>query len=288
MDRVRRNTIACIIPVSTSSGTNPRTNDTLTARDPSPQDIFRSSRRFTISSRYPSRGSKCDYAIRRDESIRVGSQRRQEGAIHPWGYNTGANVQAHCARHGEERVQSPPIRYVRRGVAAVAVEAITKDSPTLPIVGPVLIRYDADRYLWSKRSLRQRLFGRFGWRSLRRQAVRDAKSSTHSPRHHCRGAEKEQEASPSSGFSLGDGIAMAFAADFPYLLNSIVLLAPGGIIRRLPAEYESLSFRYLRFLPPTYQRRLVDGKGAGPRGLANNNNNNNNNRRRLSRSSWSE
>lgn len=58
-------------------------------------------------------------------------------------------------------------------------------------------------------------------------------------------------------FSLGGGIAMAFAADFYHHVNSIVLLAPGGIIRRLPAEYETVFFRYPFLLPSSYLRRLV-------------------------------
>ena len=39
------------------------------------------------------------------------------------------------------------------------------------------------------------------------------------------------------GFSLGGGIAMAFAALFPQMLRSLVLLAPSGILRRVPADY---------------------------------------------------
>lgn len=58
-------------------------------------------------------------------------------------------------------------------------------------------------------------------------------------------------------FSLGGGIAMAFAADFYHLVNSIVLLAPGGIIRRLPADYETVFFRYPFLLPSSYLRKLV-------------------------------
>lgn len=66
------------------------------------------------------------------------------------------------------------------------------------------------------------------------------------------------------GFSLGGGIAIAFAADFSYLINSIVLLGPGGIIRRLPTEYESVFFRYPYLLPSSYLRKLV-GKTLGLR-----------------------
>lgn len=67
-------------------------------------------------------------------------------------------------------------------------------------------------------------------------------------------------------FSLGGGIAMAFAADFYKFVNSIVLLAPGGIIRRLPAEYESFFFRYPFLLPSSYLRKLV-GKTLGLKDL---------------------
>ena len=59
------------------------------------------------------------------------------------------------------------------------------------------------------------------------------------------------------GFSLGGGIAMSFAAEFPYLINSIVLLAPGGILRRLPDEYETVFFRYPFLLPSSYLKNMV-------------------------------
>ena len=64
------------------------------------------------------------------------------------------------------------------------------------------------------------------------------------------------------GFSLGGGIAMAFAADFPYLISTIILLAPAGIIRRLPAEYRSVFFRFYSLIPFFYMRRIV-GKILG-------------------------
>ncbi len=50
---------------------------------------------------------------------------------------------------------------------------------------------------------------------------------------------------------------MAFAADFPYLVNSIILLAPGGILRSLPDEYESVFYRCPSLLPSSYLKRLV-------------------------------
>ena len=36
------------------------------------------------------------------------------------------------------------------------------------------------------------------------------------------------------GYSLGGGIAMAFAADFAHMLNHTILLAPAGILRNMP------------------------------------------------------
>ncbi|KAL6718512.1 hypothetical protein ACLMJK_004604 [Lecanora helva] len=69
--------------------------------------------------------------------------------------------------------------------------------------------------------------------------------------------------SPESGgfsivaFSLGGAVAMSFIAYFPYLVNSIVLLAPGGILRRLPQKYKSQFFHYPRLVPYRYLRKLV-------------------------------
>lgn len=59
------------------------------------------------------------------------------------------------------------------------------------------------------------------------------------------------------GFSLGGGIAMSFVAHFPYLIRSIILLAPSGIIRSLPKGYESIFFRYSTIIPSSYLRRFV-------------------------------
>ena len=59
------------------------------------------------------------------------------------------------------------------------------------------------------------------------------------------------------GFSLGGGIAMSFFARFPYLIRSIILLAPSGIIRSLPGGYGSIFFRYPSIVPSSYLRRLV-------------------------------
>ena len=59
------------------------------------------------------------------------------------------------------------------------------------------------------------------------------------------------------GFSLGGGITMSFVARFPYLIRSIILLAPSGIIRSLPSGYGSIFFRYPSIVPSSYLRRLV-------------------------------
>lgn len=58
-------------------------------------------------------------------------------------------------------------------------------------------------------------------------------------------------------FSLGAGITISFAAHYPYLVNSIVLLAPAGILRCMPDEYESVFFRYSSFVPSRYLKRLI-------------------------------
>ena len=55
---------------------------------------------------------------------------------------------------------------------------------------------------------------------------------------------------------------MTFAAHFPYLVRSIILLAPAGLLRRMPDEYESVFFRYSSLVPSWYLRRLV-GKILG-------------------------
>ena len=63
-------------------------------------------------------------------------------------------------------------------------------------------------------------------------------------------------------FSLGCGVAMSFASHFPFLVNSIILLAPGGLLRRMPDGYDNLFFRYPSLVPLAYLRRLV-GKILG-------------------------
>ena len=61
------------------------------------------------------------------------------------------------------------------------------------------------------------------------------------------------------GFSLGGSITMSFAAHFPYLVESIVLLAPGGILRQLPDGYRSLIFKHPVLIPRSYLRKRVAG-----------------------------
>ncbi len=70
---------------------------------------------------------------------------------------------------------------------------------------------------------------------------------------------------------------MAFAAHFPYLTNSIVLLAPVGILRYIPDDYKSFLFRYASFIPGKYVQRAIgkllgvalpgtgENLGAGPK-----------------------
>lgn len=50
---------------------------------------------------------------------------------------------------------------------------------------------------------------------------------------------------------------MSFSSYFPYLVNSIILLAPGGILRSLPKAYENPCFGHPRLVPSSYLRRLT-------------------------------
>ncbi|KAL8828314.1 MAG: hypothetical protein Q9191_002654 [Dirinaria sp. TL-2023a] len=59
------------------------------------------------------------------------------------------------------------------------------------------------------------------------------------------------------GFSLGGAIGISFAAHYPYLINSIILLAPGGILRSLPTEYLNTLFRYPSWVPSAYLKYAV-------------------------------
>ena len=58
-------------------------------------------------------------------------------------------------------------------------------------------------------------------------------------------------------FSLGCAITMSFASKFPYLINAIILLAPAGLLRRMPDGYGSIFFRYSWLAPFTYISKLV-------------------------------
>ena len=55
---------------------------------------------------------------------------------------------------------------------------------------------------------------------------------------------------------------MAFAANFPHLVNSIILLGPGGIVPQLPKSYNQLFLQYPSVVPSRYIRRLI-GKLLG-------------------------
>lgn len=59
------------------------------------------------------------------------------------------------------------------------------------------------------------------------------------------------------GFLLGVSVVMSFAATFPYLVNSVILLAPACLIRTLPESYGSTFFRHRSFVPTIYLRGLV-------------------------------
>lgn len=50
---------------------------------------------------------------------------------------------------------------------------------------------------------------------------------------------------------------MTFASRFAYLLQSVVLLAPAGLLRDIPKEYQEYCWRYHFFLPKWYLRRRL-------------------------------
>ena len=50
---------------------------------------------------------------------------------------------------------------------------------------------------------------------------------------------------------------MAFAAYFPHLINSVVLLGPGGILRSKPRIYDSIFFRFSWLFPSWYLGKLI-------------------------------
>ena len=59
------------------------------------------------------------------------------------------------------------------------------------------------------------------------------------------------------GYSLGGAITMSFASHFSYLMKSIVLMAPGGLLRHMPDGYDNIFFRYSWLAPFSYLRKLV-------------------------------
>ena len=50
---------------------------------------------------------------------------------------------------------------------------------------------------------------------------------------------------------------MCFARHFPYLVESIVLLAPAGILRYVPLAYEKYCYQYHYLTPSFYMRRVL-------------------------------
>ena len=65
------------------------------------------------------------------------------------------------------------------------------------------------------------------------------------------------------GFSLGGGIAMAFAASFHTLVRSIVLLAPVGVLPYVPRAYRS-AYLHSSLFPSWYVRRRLLGMFSNP------------------------
>ncbi|MCJ1288455.1 hypothetical protein MMC26_007813 [Xylographa opegraphella] len=59
------------------------------------------------------------------------------------------------------------------------------------------------------------------------------------------------------GYSLGGGIAMSFAASFPALITSVVLLAPTGVLRAVHADYENPLLQYHWLFPQRWLRWQV-------------------------------
>lgn len=59
------------------------------------------------------------------------------------------------------------------------------------------------------------------------------------------------------GYSLGGGLAVSFAAFFPQLVCSVVLMGPGGLHRELPPDYRSLWIRHPQLFPRPYIKRRI-------------------------------
>ncbi|KAH8700293.1 putative alpha/beta hydrolase family protein [Talaromyces proteolyticus] len=67
------------------------------------------------------------------------------------------------------------------------------------------------------------------------------------------------------GYSLGGGIAAAFASHFPNLLSSLVLLAPSGLLRDSHISWQSRVLYAKGLIPEGVVSRLVKGRlKAGP------------------------
>ena len=63
---------------------------------------------------------------------------------------------------------------------------------------------------------------------------------------------------------MGGSIAVAFAEYFPQLIASLVLLSPGGLYDKLPAEYRALPVKYPWLFPSTYKKRFLRRLLNGP------------------------
>jgi pimeloyl-ACP methyl ester carboxylesterase len=67
------------------------------------------------------------------------------------------------------------------------------------------------------------------------------------------------------GYSLGGGIAAAFASFFPHLLSSLVLLAPAGLVRDSQISFQSRLLYSRGLMPENLLSYLVGRRlGAGP------------------------
>ena len=68
-----------------------------------------------------------------------------------------------------------------------------------------------------------------------------------------------------TGYSLGGGIAAAFAAYFPQLISSLVLLAPAGLVRDSQVSFQSRLLYERGFVPENVLGYLVGRRlRAGP------------------------
>ena len=63
---------------------------------------------------------------------------------------------------------------------------------------------------------------------------------------------------------MGGALAVSFAAYFPNLISSLVLLAPGGLKDGLTSEYRTLPLRCPKLFPRRYVRKVVRALLNGP------------------------